>query len=113
MGFSPRRIAGLGPEGCWLTCLHLLTSCVKIVFMNVTGITATPIFTHDCENCTYLGTMGSHDLYHCSQGGMLPTVIERFGNLEESYNSGMAFAELGIEPYVTARNLAILRGLEV
>jgi hypothetical protein len=61
-----------------------------------------PLFDHDCSNCQYLGrytvsqyycdfTNGTKDvdLYFCTQGGMLNTVVARFGNEGSDYISGL------------------------
>lgn len=61
---------------------------------------ATPLYTHDCEGCTYLGQFdaseeqgwGMVDLYICAQGGLGYTVIARYGNDGPQYGSGMTFA---------------------
>ena len=45
-----------------------------------------PIYTHDCQNCIYLGVYNleengkkiPHDLYYCHSER--PTVIARYGN---------------------------------
>lgn len=49
---------------------------------------ATPRYTHDCEECVFLGTHSKYDLYYC---GANPTVIARYGT-EGDYNSGLACA---------------------
>jgi hypothetical protein len=48
-----------------------------------------PQFKHDCDKCTFLASMGSHDFYYCSNS---PTVIARYGDEGPEYLSGM---ELG------------------
>ena len=53
-----------------------------------------PIFSHDCDCCTFLGTFKNHDLYHCFQGGIRPTVIARYGNDGPDYTSGIVFASV-------------------
>lgn len=50
-----------------------------------------PRFTHDCDQCKYLGQIQddiSYDLYYCPQGGHHPTVLARFGNEGPDYKSG-------------------------
>lgn len=50
-------------------------------------------YTHDCNQCVYLGLgcMDSkeYDLYFCKQGGIMPTVIARFGDNTPDYLSGL------------------------
>jgi len=45
-------------------------------------------YTHDCEECIFLGTHSRYDLYYC---GANPTVIARYGT-DGDYNSGLACA---------------------
>lgn len=52
----------------------------------------TPLFTHDCNNCEFLGTFENHDLYFCD---IEQTVIARYGNDGPDYMSGMTFAHNG------------------
>lgn len=67
-------------------------------------------FTHDCTECNYLGRHLGNDLYHCLQGGNLPTVLARFGNEGPDYTSGLPAV-----PYVPAlaeaKRRAIAAGL--
>jgi len=54
-----------------------------------------PIYAHDCQNCIYLGVYNlkengkkiPHDLYYCHSER--PTVIARYGNNGEEYQSGI------------------------
>ncbi len=57
----------------------------------------TPKYTHDCENCKFLGTHKDHDLYFCEdeKDGFFDTVIARYGNEGSEYKSGMIFAKEG------------------
>ena len=48
-----------------------------------------PRFKHDCEACTFLGSFGEHDLYHCPQHG-LPTLIARRSSDGSDYSSFLA-----------------------
>lgn len=61
-----------------------------------------PLYHHVCETCQYLGrytvsqyywdmTNGTKDvdLYFCTQGGMLNTVVARFGDEDFDYISGL------------------------
>jgi hypothetical protein len=61
-----------------------------------------PLYEHDCKNCKYLGryTVSQYywdmtggvkevDLYFCTQGGFLNTVIARFSNDGPDYISGL------------------------
>ena len=51
-----------------------------------------PQFTHDCDECTFLGrdndtnTDTPVDMYFCEQKG-LPTIIMRYGNKGSEYTS--------------------------
>lgn len=83
-----------------------------------------PVHRHDCENCTYLGTVqhngGPVDLYHCLQAESynMPTVIARYGE-DGDYTSGVVAAKLYIEhgrldhPLVIALERAKGKGLRV
>lgn len=56
-------------------------------------MTATTLYEHDCDHCTYLGQSdGANDLYWCFQGGR-PTVIARWGSGGPQYISGVRVAE--------------------
>lgn len=70
-----------------------------------------PLYLHDCDACTFLGVHGTSDLYHCLQGGFLPTLIVREGNQGENYLSGAIFAERGIPSFVEAKERALALGL--
>lgn len=56
----------------------------------------TPYFAHDCDGCTYLGSIifandDKFDLYHCMQAGAFgATTIARFGK-DGDYMSGVEF----------------------
>ena len=52
----------------------------------------TPLFVHDCDCCTFLGTVvsshrpeGFSDLYRCDAHG--PTVVARFGDAGPAYSA--------------------------
>lgn len=47
-----------------------------------------PRYRHDHDDCTWLGRQGNEDVYYCTQGGVMPTIIFRWGELPEDYNSG-------------------------
>jgi hypothetical protein len=49
-----------------------------------------PIFQHDCETCTFLGSFQGSDLY-CHESD-LPTIIARYGDDGPEYISGFSFA---------------------
>jgi len=72
---------------------------------------SSPLFAHDCDNCTFLSSFNSHDLYYCKSEHET-TVIARYGNNGDEYKSGMVFAEphLNIELY-KAKLQAIKKGL--
>lgn len=66
-------------------------------------------FPHDCEACVYLGAVDGKDLYFCA-GSKVPTVIARYGESPEDYDSGLAFVTT--EPHLAvALVLALKRGL--
>ncbi len=72
-----------------------------------------PRFVHDCERCEFLGSENSRDLYFCTQGRELPTVIARFGDDGPDYSSGLPFAvegEFGIPELLEAKKRAIAKG---
>lgn len=46
-----------------------------------------PRFKHDCDHCISLGHYRDHDLYIC--GDEYPSVIGRFGDSPEEYQSGI------------------------
>lgn len=53
----------------------------------------TPIYTHDCKACDYLGPFEhrgvKYDLYYADHGGSPDTLIARFGNEYREYISGI------------------------
>jgi hypothetical protein len=49
-------------------------------------------FQHDCKNCKPLGHYNEHDLYFCTQGGLVPTVLARYGSEGPEYLSGLTLA---------------------
>lgn len=51
-----------------------------------------PKFKHDCDCCSFLGHHEEHDLYFCTQGGTVPTVIARWDDYGPAYSSGLSFA---------------------
>lgn len=70
-------------------------------------LTNPPKFTHDCNNCKFLGCYDvpfQHqylvkesdvvDLYFCSQHGSLNTIIARFDNEGQDYISGLCLIHL-------------------
>lgn len=72
----------------------------------------TPLFTHDCERCTFLGRhLGEQvaDLYVHTDGPM-PTVIARYSDEGSDYNSGLAFVGK-IDDLTEAHRRAVERGL--
>jgi hypothetical protein len=86
-----------------------------------------PVYTHDCPNCTYLGTVRCretqwtygtrYDLYFCTQGGTIPTVLARWSDNGPDFTSGLLFAKeyiqagLHFHPLVMAYTRAIAYGL--
>lgn len=69
-----------------------------------------PQFKHDADCCTFLGRHLGNDLYFCSQGGNLPTVIARYGNEGSDYNSGLPVAHL-VPALTEAKKRAIAAGI--
>lgn len=52
-----------------------------------------PLFVHDCDTCTFLGTFNNHDLYvHTSD--IHPTVIARWSSDGPDYISVLVFADV-------------------
>ena len=88
-----------------------------------------PAYKHDCDKCTFLGTIlvkdidetgkegGEVDLYHCD--GNIPTVIARYSSDGPDYSSGILIAEHALKrgeygyPLVIAYCAAVARGLNV
>lgn len=69
-----------------------------------------PRYQHDCSSgCTFLGQYGAADLYFCTQGGNLPTVIARYSSTGADYVSGMALMQS--PDLIEARTRAMARGL--
>lgn len=72
-----------------------------------------PKYTHDCDICTFLGTVYSNeghpiDLYVHADG--IETYIARYSSDEPDYQSGKVF--VGIDPYITtAHYLAQAKGI--
>ena len=63
------------------TKTQLLTAAYKKV---ASSQKETPLYTHDCTHCTFLGTYNNHDLYFC---GDMEEVIARFGSDGPDYYS--------------------------
>lgn len=63
----------------------------------------TKFHEHDCECCHYLGSDAKKtdlfDYYVCEQGGIVPTVIARYGNAGD-YASGLDFVQHAAKKYV-------------
>ena len=73
-----------------------------------------PIYNHDCEECTYLGSFandeGVYDLYCCKK--RMTTVIARWGHRPAQYSSGLAIARMGVDaPLTEAYKRAAQQGL--
>jgi hypothetical protein len=57
-----------------------------------TKVETKPFFVHDCDTCTFLGSIDGHDLYvHTSD--LHPTVIARWSSDGPDYFSGLVFAD--------------------
>jgi len=102
-----------------VTCPH----CIKVLqrdYPAVAGTMTVPAtdhdkgrspanFPHDCEACVYLDSVDGKDLYYCP-GTSVPTVIARYGESPEDYESGLAFVTK--EPHLAlALVLALKQGL--
>lgn len=46
-----------------------------------------PVFEHDCDDCTFIGHVLGHDLWICPQGGVMPTLLARWGNDGPEYQT--------------------------
>lgn len=58
-----------------------------------------PIYKHDCDKCTFLGSYNGQDLYHCRQSGRFHTLIARFSDVDSEYTSGLILA--GLDEHIT------------
>lgn len=65
-----------------------------------------PRFKHNCTECIFLGVVEEADVYYCRQFRNSPTLTARYSDNPDDTMTGMFFAELGVEPFVTARKLA-------
>jgi len=66
----------------------------------ITDRNVSPTFTHDCEDCLFLGSLDGDDLYVCKDG-----YTRRFGNDGEQCGSLGSLAPAGT-PYAFAAKLA-------
>lgn len=67
-----------------------------------------PFYEHDCEDCQFLGSALAHDIYYCSQGGVLATIVARHGDDGPDYMSAWALVEeLPPEMQKQARAMAL------
>lgn len=66
-------------------------------------------YLHDCSECKYLGSYEEYDLYYCTQGGYMSTVIARYNDDPFKYYSGLAMAK-DIPALAEAKKLAIAQG---
>ena len=39
------------------------------------------LYKHDCDECTYIGQIGNHDIYHCEHG----SIRARYGDEGSQY----------------------------
>jgi len=48
-----------------------------------------PQFQHDCKSCQFIAyrSADKYDMYVCSQGGDLPTIVFRFSDEGSDYTS--------------------------
>lgn len=67
--------------------------------MKVSSRVGRPVYTHDCEDCVFLGHVVKNDLYFCDlssvftdrpplRGERTYTIIARDSSRPENYNSG-------------------------
>lgn len=69
-----------------------------------------PRYTHDCEECTFLGQFQEYDLYVCPVSLLGGTYIVRYSSDGPDYQSGKVF--VGKFPPITeAHRLATVQGL--
>lgn len=63
-----------------------------------------PRFEHDCNHCIFLGSFCEEgyndDLYFCTQGGSLPTLIARHSSDDPDYTSGWNLGQMAAEKKV-------------
>jgi hypothetical protein len=72
-----------------------------------------PRYPHNCSSCVPLGEHEEYDLYFCKQGGVMDTVIARYG-VDGEYVSGLSFGGYtGVydNPLKVAKVRAIEQGL--
>ena len=61
-------------------------------------IMETPLYTHDCEHCKFLGTyQDTKDLYVCPDQTTGTTVICRYSSYAPDYSSGIRFVFLNTD----------------
>lgn len=68
-----------------------------------------PRYTHDCDDCKFLGHFENYDLYACRQSWG-PTVIARYGDEGGEYISGLTVSNK-FPALTEAKRLAAERGL--
>lgn len=85
--------------------------------VQVTRLRLIPQYQHDCECCVFLGHYTDRDgtnfdLYFCSQGGWLGTLIARWSSNGPDYYNGLEFGRHGnIQSLKEAYKRALRRGL--
>lgn len=67
----------------------------------ILGYLQLPRYTHDCNQCKFLGHYEGYDLYYCDVVKDVPTVIARFGNNPTDYFSGL---DSSIPPLIEAQS---------
>jgi hypothetical protein len=89
------------------------------------SVLAKPKHQHDCKACSFLGQFVTEgqtlDLYHCEQGGIMPTLLYRHGDKGSEYGTMPPTVYHQIKrdrpdlipghPGVAAYKLALKRGL--
>jgi hypothetical protein len=70
-----------------------------------------PRHRHDCQQCIFLGIVDHFDLYWCSQGGSMPTVIARASDEPSDYLSGWgsSMAVLMVAETLSRRSEAVMK----
>ena len=72
--------------------LHWIHQHGELEVINHPHPLTAPMWQHDCDDCTFLGTHHQHDLYFCqgvdSRRARFPTLIARYGSDGPQYRSG-------------------------
>ena len=64
----------------------------------IADVVGKPRFTHDCDECVFLGNYAGHDLYFCPRDDVDGyTVIARWSSLGSDYTSGAVFGKTPLQ----------------